>query len=29
MSAPLSREHCCIEALWFKVMSTPVSPELV
>ncbi len=29
MLARLSGKHCDIGALWFKVMRTPVSPELV
>ena len=27
MLARLSGEHCNIDALWFKVMTTPVSPK--
>jgi hypothetical protein len=27
--ARLSGEHLCVDALWFKVMRTPISPELV
>jgi hypothetical protein len=26
VSAHLSGEHCNVDALWFKVMRTPVSP---
>jgi hypothetical protein len=29
MIARLSTQHLYINALWFKVMRTPVSPELV
>jgi hypothetical protein len=29
MMAHLSGKRRCIDALWFKVMRTPVSPELV
>jgi hypothetical protein len=28
-SVHLSGEHCYVNALWFKVTRTPVSPELV